>query len=767
MSITSTSLSSDRSPVPGHPSAGDRLEMWGGVECTVNRVGDDWFSQLDRSGHLERDDDLDRFAALGLRTVRYPVLWEQTAPTLAGGADWAWLDRRLGGLRRLGIAPIAGLVHHGSGPAHTHLLDAGFAEGLARFAARVAARYPWIEDWTPVNEPLTTARFSCLYGVWYPHARDDRSFVTALLNQCRATVLAMREVRKVNPRARLVQTDDLSTTRGTEPMASKIEFYNQRRWLAWDLLCGRVDPSHPLWSYLVRSGAAPHQLLWFSDNPCPPDLLGVNHYVTSDRWLDHRVDRYPARCRGGAAGAEFADIESVRVLATPAPRLAALLHEAWDRYRIPIAVTEAHIDATREDQLRWLDEIWRTAHEVRAAGADVRAVTVWSLLGSFDWNCLLTACRGYYEPGPFDIRSPLPRPTALAALVTELAAGKAPTHPVLRGEGWWRRPERFFVEAARASGVVSTLARYRHFRAGERVAPILISGASGTLGRAFATLCRQRNLAFELVDRAAMDIADADSVAAALARFKPWAVVNASGYVRIDDAESDAARCVRDNADGPAVLAAACAGAGIRLLTFSSDQVFDGMSSAPWVESDPTAPMNTYGRSKAAGEGAVLAVHPAAMVVRTSAFFGPWDAQNFVFRALAALEAGEPFAAATDVRVSPTYVPDLVNVCLDLLVDGEAGIWHLTNDGDVSWAEFALRAAQLAGVDAGSLRECRSGELGEIAPRPAYAVLGSERASLMPTLDDALMRFVGARQEARVRQRPRGEREQAQALAWR
>jgi dTDP-4-dehydrorhamnose reductase len=130
------------------------------------------------------------------------------------------------------------------------------------------------------------------------------------------------------------------------------------------------------------------------------------------------------------------------------------------------------------------------------------------------------------------------------------------------------------------------------------------------------------------------------------------------------------------------------------------------------------------------------------MVVRTSAFFGPWDAHNFVHHALAALARGEPFRAATDVRVSPTYVPDLVHVCLDLLIDGESGVWHLANDGDVSWHGLAARAAELAGVDASSLQPCTTAALDQVAPRPRHCVLASERAALMAPLDDALRRFV-------------------------
>ncbi len=726
-------------------AAGPALEMWGGVECTVNRVGDAYFTQLERSGHCARDDDLERFAALGIRALRFPVLWERTAPDGLESADWSWPERRLAALRALGIAPIVGLVHHGSGPRHTSLLDPRFAEALAGFAAAAAERFPWVERWTPVNEPLTTARFSALYGLWYPHARDDRSFVAALLHQCRATALAMEAIRRVNPAAQLVQTDDLSRTYGTAPIADVVGFYNERRWLAWDLLCGRVDQSHPLWQYLLDSGAEPDAILWFADHPCPPDIIGTNYYVTSERWLDHRVERYADRPRGNHCGTEFVDIESVRVLALPAPAIASLLQETWERYRIPIAVTEAHIDAGREDQLRWLLEIWRAAQAARANGADVRAMTAWSLLGSFDWNSLLGECRGYYEPGPYDVRAPLPRPTALAHLIAELANDKQPSHPVLQGDGWWRRADRFIGKPIVPRTAVTPLAGFRPHASGGEVTPILISGASGTLGKAFATICSQRNIAHRLLDRSAMDIADAKSVAAAIAQWQPWAIVNASGYVRIDDAEADVDRCFRENAIGPAVLAGECAAAGIRLLTFSSDQVFDGCANRPWVESDAPAPLNVYGRSKAAAERDVLALLPQAMVVRTSAFFGPWDAHNFLHHALGALERGETFRAASDVRVSPTYVPDLAHVCLDLLIDGESGLWHLANVGDVSWAELAARAADLAGIDSATLAPCSGAALGLAAPRPRHVVLASERAALMTPLDDALRRFVAER----------------------
>ena len=262
------------------------LEFWGGLECTVVRIGDDWRDQSLETGHRDRITDLDRIAALGIRTLRYPAIWETISPNRPDEADWRWHDERFGRLRELGIKPIAGLVHHGSGPHYTNLLDPAFPELLARHAERVAQRYPWIEAYTPVNEPLTTARFSGLYGHWYPHGHDYGSFLRALLIECKATVLAMRAIRRITPSAQLIQTDDFGKTFSTPLLAYQAEHDNDRRWLSFDLLCGRVDRSHPFWDWFVRSGVSESDLELFLEGDGAPDIIGINHYLTSERYLD-------------------------------------------------------------------------------------------------------------------------------------------------------------------------------------------------------------------------------------------------------------------------------------------------------------------------------------------------------------------------------------------------------------------------------------------------------------------------------------------------
>ncbi|MGE5385071.1 MAG: family 1 glycosylhydrolase, partial [Betaproteobacteria bacterium] len=700
------------------------LELWAGPECTVTRVGDVFRDQLELTGFAHRPEDLDRLAGLGIKRLRFPALWERTAPDKAGAYDWRWCDERLARLKTLGVSPILGLTHHGSGPHYTDLLDPGYPEKLAEYARAVAERYPEIAAYTPVNEPVTTARFSALYGFWYPHRRDDVSFVRAVLNQMRATVLAMREIRRVNPDAQLVQTEDLGYTHSTPSLAEQADFNNARRWLSFDLLAGKVGPGHRLWEYLRESGASAEELIAFVEAPCPPDIVGINYYVTSERFLDDRL--WLHRPSEEAVREGYVDIETVRVHGQPIGGFEARLREASHRYGLPVAITEVHLNCSRDEQIRWFYQAWRAANTLRDEGADIRAVTAWAAFGAMDWDSLCTRNTGSYEAGLWDVTASPPRPTALATLARQLAHGETPGHPALMGPGWWQRSLRLCFEPHGEVEAVPLAGR-----------PVLITGATGTLGRAFARLCEMRGLPHHLLNRAELDIADADSVNRALERWQPWAVINTAGFVRVDDAEREA-RQWRENAVGPAVLAEACARQGVRLVSFSSDLVFDGTKAHPYVESDTPQPLNAYGRAKLAAERAVLALAPDALVIRTSAFFGPWDEHNFIAQGLAAVRRGEAWRAPADQFVSPTYVPDLVQAALDLLIDAECGLWHIANRGAVSWAEFARMALEIADLDVSLIDAVPGARLGQVACRPRFSVLESERGMPMPRLEESL-----------------------------
>ena len=715
------------------------LQAWGGVECTVNRVGDRYFDQLERTGHTRRPGDLDLFAELKIKGLRFPALWERLAPRSLDEIDWCWTDVALPRLRELGIRPIVGFVHHGSGPHYTSLLDEGFATKLASYAQSFAQRYPWVDAYTPLNEPLTTARFSGLYGLWYPGARDTATFARILLHETRAITAAMRAVRSINPGAELVQTEDLGHVYSTPKLAYQARFENHRRWLGFDLLMGRVDPGHALYRWLLKAGLSKDDLNACRAEACVPDIIGINHYVTSNRFLDEHLEHYPACSHGGNGRHRYADVEAVRVGKSSLVSPRAILREAWERYEIPLAVTEAHIGCTRDEQMRWFNEIWKAAVDLRKTGADVRAVTSWSLLGAYDWDSLVTRDRGHYEPGAFDLRGPAPRPTGLCSLIRTRANGDEPDHPVLDSPGWWHRSHRILYRASTDAAEHGRSPAMSHT---SRARELLITGARGTLGRAFARVCEQRGLAYRLLDRTALDITDLASIEQALESMKPWAVINAAGYCRVDDAEREPDACHRANALGPSLLAQACAQRMLPLVTFSSDLVFDGKARSPYRESDGVAPLGVYGLSKAQAEVDVLAAHPNALVVRTSAFFGPWDEYNFLTLTLRRLAQRIAVPAAQDMTVSPTYVPDLVNVSLDLVIDGAGGIWHLANQGATTWADFARSAASLRGHSTELVLPVPAASFGFTARRPEYSALGSERGSgLMPALEAAVERY--------------------------
>lgn len=704
----------------------DKLALWGGIECTVNRVGDVYFDQIRRAGHKERPSDLQRIADLGIRKLRYPVLWEHICPRgdLAT-ADWSWHDKRLGLLQSLNVDPIAGLLHHGSGPRNTDLLDAGLAAGLQSFAKACAERYPWVQDYTPVNEPLTTARFSALYGFWYPHQRDTNLFFRALVNQCKAIALSMKAVRKVNARARLIQTEDFGTVRSTKHLTYQADLDNQRRWLSLDLLCGHVDKTHPLYELMARS-TSEAEVAFFRDSPCPPDVIGVNYYVTSDRFLDHRLSKYPAQLHGGNGRDAYVDVESVRT-GVGMRGHAETLRTVWDRYGIPLAITEVHLDCHREEQLRWLSEAWTAANSVRSLGVNVQAVTMWSLLGAYDWNSLCTRPDGYYEPGAFDLRSDPPRPTALAKAAAELCAHGRLEHPTLNERGWWWRPTAKPVASRRASRNACPPMRQTGLSIkpndeSHPGRPILIVG-DGAFAMAVQQACDDRSITNTIVSPAHGQASMREAFATV--EEGPWAVVYANDD---EDLCEQAAAIARERA--------------LPFVLISEDVVFEEDQDARCDESVASVLGKRNSDKAIALQKVAIDACPQALLVRTCALFGPGCENGVVGTIATQLLQGESIAVPSDVVATPTYLPDVVRVLLDLLIDGEQGAWHLTNANDLSWADTLASLAEHLGAEPRQINPCTQAQLPQ--PWQCGSPLASRRAQIMPTLNDAFARYAAA-----------------------
>ncbi|MDP9066267.1 MAG: sugar nucleotide-binding protein, partial [Pseudomonadota bacterium] len=210
---------------------------------------------------------------------------------------------------------------------------------------------------------------------------------------------------------------------------------------------------------------------------------------------------------------------------------------------------------------------------------------------------------------------------------------------------------------------------------------------------------------------------------------------------QIDRAEIDPERCVRDNQAGPATLATVLSQSDIPFLTFSSAQVYDGRQFTPYGESAPPAPLNAYGRIQARTDALVARTHGKSLIVRTSDRFGILP-QDWMGVALEALRGGGGFTAAADVLESLTFIPDLVDASLDLLIDRATGLWHVANRGCSSRAALIAHAADLLGLDTARLDRQGARSVHVQAPRAAYLALHSERGVALPTLASAAERYV-------------------------
>ncbi|MFV2072432.1 MAG: dTDP-4-dehydrorhamnose reductase [Thermoanaerobaculales bacterium] len=274
---------------------------------------------------------------------------------------------------------------------------------------------------------------------------------------------------------------------------------------------------------------------------------------------------------------------------------------------------------------------------------------------------------------------------------------------------------------------------------------LLITGAHGQLGRALAAAAADRGLSFAGRDVDTLDIRDATAVHDWIAAARPAAVINCAAMTAVDDCESNEAEATSINGDAVGNLAAACTAVGARLVQISTDYVFSGDSDRPYSESDATAPLSAYGRSKRLGEE-LAGSSVSHLIVRTAWLYGH-GGRSFVETIRAQIEGGaRTLRVVADQRGCPTYCDHLAAAILNL-VDAQAeGVVHAVNSGDTTWHGFAVEIARLlqAGVD---IEPVSSPEFPRPAPRPAYSLLDTSRLTAllgrpMPHWRDALKTYL-------------------------
>ncbi|MGW6921349.1 dTDP-4-dehydrorhamnose reductase [Streptomyces sp. NPDC054950] len=258
----------------------------------------------------------------------------------------------------------------------------------------------------------------------------------------------------------------------------------------------------------------------------------------------------------------------------------------------------------------------------------------------------------------------------------------------------------------------------------------LVTGAAGMLGRDTVEELARRGEDVTGLDRTGLDITRPGSVDRAFAAHRPDLVVNCAAYTAVDDAETDEARALLVNGEGPRLLAAACAAHGARLVHVSTDYVFDGAARAPYREDAPPAPRTAYGRTKLAGERAVRAVLPdAGVIVRTAWLYGV-HGRSFV-RTMLELEARrDTVDVVDDQRGQPTWSADVAARIADLgpkAGRGATGVFHATAAGEATWYDLAREVFRSLGADPDRVRPTTGDAFPRPAPRPAYSVLAHGR----------------------------------------
>lgn len=274
---------------------------------------------------------------------------------------------------------------------------------------------------------------------------------------------------------------------------------------------------------------------------------------------------------------------------------------------------------------------------------------------------------------------------------------------------------------------------------------ILVTGVGGQLGYDVCGVLAARNMEHRGVDIADFDITDAKATQEYITSYHPDAVIHCSAWTAVDKAEDELEKVRAVNAGGPRNIAAACKGIGAKMLYISTDYVFPGTGERFYEPEDPTGPLGAYGETKLEGEQAVRELLEKYFIVRISWVFGK-NGNNFVKTMLRLAETKTELNVVCDQIGSPTYTADLAPLLCDMIVTDKYGMYHATNEGVCSWAEFAEEIFRLAGKNV-QVNPVPTSEYPTRAARPLNSRMSKDKLeemgfSRLPDWRDALARYI-------------------------
>lgn len=339
-------------------------------------------NEMEKCGHYKLwKQDLDLVIETGVDVLRYgPAYYKvHEAP---GKYDWSFADEVFAYMKEKEITPIVDLCHFGVPDWLGDFQNSDFPDYFAEYAKAFASRYRYIRFYTPVNEIFIAAAFSAQYGWWNECKTDDRSFVNALKNLCKANVLAMQAILEIQPGAVFIQSESSEyyhpETPDCDPLSS---FLNQKRFLSLDLSYG-YPLSVVMYEYLLENGMTKHEYRWFENNLIKGScVMGNDYYITNE----HMVHEDGST---SAAGEIFGYY--------------VITQQYYNRYKLPVMHTETNI--SEPNAVRWLQTQWANVRRLKRDGIPVYGFTWYSLTDQVDWDSALRNDAGNVNPlGLYDL----------------------------------------------------------------------------------------------------------------------------------------------------------------------------------------------------------------------------------------------------------------------------------------------------------------------------------------------------------------------------
>ncbi|HKP86692.1 MAG TPA: family 1 glycosylhydrolase [Blastocatellia bacterium] len=359
--------------------------IWaGGIEDTFvpqTRPGHRSLDEYELMGHYDNwREDLALARDIGLKALRWGVPWYRVEPG-PGEFDWRWVDEVLPYIvEELGITPIVDLMHYGC-PLwlRREFANPDYPRAVASYATAFARRYGSLIKWyTPLNEPIVNSLMCGKRGLWPPYLRGDAGYLRIMLQLARGILATVEAIKEVDPNSIMVHVEAAGLSRAARHDLEALAVEENRRgYICYDLITGLVMPDHPLFPWLVRNGASPDDLASIASHAIKLDVMGLNFYP---QWSTQEID---IDKKGRLA---FRYIGPDAYIEQGGAGFAKLIEDYYNRYKVPIIITETSAHRSEEVRSRWLEASVAAVKQLRGRGVPVLGYTWFPLFTMIDWR---------------------------------------------------------------------------------------------------------------------------------------------------------------------------------------------------------------------------------------------------------------------------------------------------------------------------------------------------------------------------------------------